>query len=137
MHTSVSRCPLPGRLPGAHTTWPKVCGHLLVKHLILKSWALIWSGSPPFAATTASTLLGRFYTRCWNFVAALAIRALVSPGTDVRRLGQALSRRSNSSQRCSMGLRSGLCAGQSSSSTPISTNYFCMDLTLCTGALSC
>ena len=26
-----------------HTTWPKVCGHLLVKHLIPKSWALIWS----------------------------------------------------------------------------------------------
>ena len=35
-----------------------------------------------------------------------------------------------------MGLRSGLCAGQSSSSTSISTNYFCMDLALCTGALS-
>uniref|UniRef100_A0A4W5M2Q7 Aldo-keto reductase family 1, member A1a (aldehyde reductase) n=1 Tax=Hucho hucho TaxID=62062 RepID=A0A4W5M2Q7_9TELE len=35
-----------------------------------------------------------------------------------------------------MGLRSGLCAGQSSSSTPISTNLFCMDLALCTGALS-
>uniref|UniRef100_A0A4W5Q4Q6 Activated leukocyte cell adhesion molecule a n=1 Tax=Hucho hucho TaxID=62062 RepID=A0A4W5Q4Q6_9TELE len=29
-----------------------------------------------------------------------------------------------------MGLRSGLCADQSSSSTPISTNHFCMDLTL-------
>ena len=28
-----------------------------------------------------------------------------------------------------MGLRSGLCAGQSSSSTPISTNHFRMDLT--------
>ena len=31
----------------------------------------------------------------------------------------------------------GLCAGQSSSSTPISTNHFCMDLTLCMGLLSC
>ena len=30
-----------------------------------------------------------------------------------------------------MGLRSGLCADQSSSSTPISTNHFYMDLTLC------
>ena len=33
--------------------------------------------------------------------------------------------------------RSGLCAGQSSSSTPILTNHFCMDLALCRGALSC
>ena len=36
-----------------------------------------------------------------------------------------------------MGLRSGLYAGKSSSSTPISTNHFYMDLTLCSGALSC
>jgi hypothetical protein len=27
-------------------TWPKVCGHLLIEHLITKSWALIWSWSP-------------------------------------------------------------------------------------------
>jgi hypothetical protein len=33
-------------------------------------------------------------------------------------------------------LRSGLCAGQSSSSTPILTNHFRMDLALCMGALS-
>ena len=36
-----------------------------------------------------------------------------------------------------MELRSGLCAGQSSSSTPILENNFCMDLTLCTRELSC
>jgi hypothetical protein len=30
-------------------------------------------------------------------------------------------------------LRSGFCAGQPSSSTPISTNNFCMDLALCMG----
>ena len=29
-----------------YTTWPIVCGHLLVEHLIPKSWALIWSWSP-------------------------------------------------------------------------------------------
>ena len=34
-------------------------------------------------------------------------------------------------------VRSGLCAGQSSSSTPISKKHFCMYLALCTGALSC
>jgi hypothetical protein len=48
-------------------------------------------------------------------------------------LGLARSRCFNLSQRCSMRLRSGLCAGQLSSSTPISTNHFCMDLALCTG----
>ena len=47
-----------------------------------------------------------------------------------------LIRRSNSSQRCSVGMKSLFCAGQSSSSTLI-LNYFCMDLTLCTGALPC
>jgi hypothetical protein len=41
----------------------------------------------------------------------------VSLGTDVGRLGLDRSQRSNSSQRCSVGLRSELCAGQSSSST--------------------
>ena len=66
-----------------------------------------------------------------------ATRALVRLGTDVGRLGLSRSQRSNSSQRCLMVSRSGLCAGQSSSSTPISTNHFCMDLALCTRALSC
>ena len=28
-----------------YTIWPKVCGHLLAEHLILKSWSLIWSWS--------------------------------------------------------------------------------------------
>ena len=36
-----------------------------------------------------------------------------------------------------MGLRSGLCAGQSSSSTPDSVIHVFMDLALCTGAQSC
>ena len=66
-----------------------------------------------------------------------ATRALVWSCTGVGRLGLASSPRSNSSQRCLMGLRSGLCAGQSSSFTPISTNHFSMDLALYTGALSC
>jgi hypothetical protein len=75
---------------------------------------------------TASTLLGRLSTRCWNIAAGTcfhsATRTLVRLGTDVGRLGLARSRCSNSSQRCSMGLRSGLCAGQSRFFTPISTN---------------
>jgi hypothetical protein len=36
-----------------------------------------------------------------------------------------------------MGLRSGLCAGQSCCCRMIATKHFCMDLALCTGALSC
>ena len=97
--------------------------------------------APPFAAQTASTLLGRLSTGCWNIATGIcfhsATRALLRSGNDVGQFGLVHSRCSNSSQRCSMGLRSALCGGQSSSSTPISTNHFCMDLTLCTGALSC
>ena len=122
-----------------YTTWPTVCGHLLVEQLIPKSWALIWSWSP-FAAITSSTLLEGFPLDVGPLLQGLASiqpQSLVRSGTDVGRLGLARSWRSNSSLRCSMGLRSGLCASQSSSSTPISPNYFCMDFALCMGALSC
>ena len=122
-----------------YSTWSKVCGRLLVEHLIPKSWALIWSWSP-FAARTASTHLARPSTRCWNIAAGTcfhsATRALMKSDTDVGRLGLACVQLSNSSQRCLMGLMSELCAGQSNCFTPISTTYFCMDLGLCTGALS-
>jgi hypothetical protein len=57
---------------------------------------------PPFAAITASTLLARLSTRCWNIAAGTCFhsttRALVRLGTDVGRLGLARSWRSNSSQ---------------------------------------
>ena len=90
---------------------------------------------------TASTLLGRLSTRRWNIAAGTyfhsATRAIVRLRTDVGRLDLARSRPYDSSQRCLMGLRSGLCAGQSRSSTPTLTNHFCMELTLCTGALLC
>jgi hypothetical protein len=58
----------------------------------------------PFAAITASTLLGRLSTRCWNIAAGSffhsVTRALVRLGTDVGLLGLACSRRSNSFPRC-------------------------------------
>ena len=57
--------------------------------------------------------------------------------TDAGQEGLALSLHSNSSQRCSVGLRSGLCAGQSSSSTPSSLLHVFMNLALCTGVQSC
>ena len=54
--------------------------------------------------------------------------AFVRSHTDVGREGLALSLRSYSSQSCSIGLRSGLCADQSSSSTPNSLIHVFMDL---------
>ncbi|KAI4872673.1 hypothetical protein NFI96_021153 [Prochilodus magdalenae] len=62
---------------------------------------------------------------------------LVRSDTDVGREGLALSLHSNPSQRCSIGWRSGLCAGQSSSSTPDSLIRVFMELALCTGVRSC
>lgn len=44
---------------------------------------------------------------------------------------------STSSQRCSMGLKSGLCVGQSGSYTPNTSNHDFMDLVLCTMAQVC
>ena len=63
--------------------------------------------------------------------------AFVRSDTDVGREGLARSLRWNSSQRCSIGLRSGLCAGQSGSSTPNSLIHVFMDHALFTGAQSC
>ena len=55
-------------------------------------------------------------------------RTFVRSHTDVGREGLALSLHFNSSQTCSIGLRSGICAGQSSSSTPNSLLHVFMDL---------
>lgn len=52
-------------------------------------------------------------------------------GNDFGREGLARSLYYSSSQRCPMGLRSGLCVSMSSSST---TNHIFMDLGLCAGA---
>ena len=95
---------------------------------------------PPFTAITASTLLGRLSTRfvcvygiIWPFFLKCFCEATEwcwtgKPGSQSP---------SNSSQRCSIGLRWGLCAGQSSSSTPNSLIYVFIDVALCTGAQSC
>jgi hypothetical protein len=124
-----------------YTSWPKVCGRMLIETSHSKIMGNNIYFVPPFAAISTSTCLGRLSTICWNIATGTcfhsATRALVRLGTDVGRLDLARCLRSNSSQSFWMGLRSGLCAGQSSSSTPISANYLCMDLTSCTGALSC
>ena len=79
-----------------------------------------WVGRP-FGAITASTLLGRLSTRFRSVSMGMCDQsfrsAFVSSGTDVGWEGLARSLRSNLSQRCSIGLKLGLCADQSSSST--------------------
>jgi hypothetical protein len=64
---------------------------------------------PPFAAVTASTLLGRLSTRSWNIATGICVhsatRALVRLGTDVGWLVLIHSQCSSSSQRCSMEFR--------------------------------
>ena len=97
---------------------------------------------PPFAALTASTLLERFSTWCWNNAAGIcfhsATTALVRLDTDVGPdLGLARSRCSNSSQRCSMGLRSGLCRPFKYFHTDLKKKHYWMDPALYMGALSC
>ena len=95
--------------PFFYTTWPKVCGHLLVEHLIPKSETLNMELLHPLLLITASTLLGRLSATCWKIAAGTcfhsATRALVRLGTDFGWLGLARSLRSHSSQRSSMGLK--------------------------------
>jgi hypothetical protein len=90
---------------------------------------------------TVLTLLGRLYTRCVNVSSGMAAhsscRAVARAVSDVGRRGLEWSQRSNSSHRCSVGFRSGLCAGQSISGTLLSTNHTLTDLDLWQGALSC
>lgn len=77
------------------------------------------------------------FTKFWflgEFCAHSFYRALMRSGADVGREGLAHNLCSSSSQRFSTGLRSGLCAGQSSSSPPNSSNHVFIVLALCTGA---
>lgn len=60
-----------------------------------------------------------------------------SLGTDVQEESLAWCWHPNLSQRCSEGLRLGLCAGPSNSSTPTLINHASIDLTLHAEALSC
>ncbi|KAK6297583.1 hypothetical protein J4Q44_G00321660 [Coregonus suidteri] len=91
--------------PARRTSHSKIMGinMELVPPLLLKQPPLFWEGFPLDVAVGT----------CFHS----APKALVRSGTDVGRLGLARSQRSNSSRRCFMGLRSGVCAGQLSSST--------------------
>uniref|UniRef100_A0A3B4DS63 NACHT domain-containing protein n=1 Tax=Pygocentrus nattereri TaxID=42514 RepID=A0A3B4DS63_PYGNA len=90
---------------------------------------------------TVSPLLGRLSTRFRNVFMGIfdhsSRSTFMRSDLDVGQEGLACSLHSNSSQRCSIGLRSGLCAGQSSSSTPNSLIHVFMDPALCTAAQSC
>ncbi|KAI4878505.1 hypothetical protein NFI96_029732 [Prochilodus magdalenae] len=82
---------------------------------------------------TVSSVSGLANILCLGFSQSTLVRS----DTDVGREGLALSLHSNPSQRCSIGWRSGLCAGRSSSSTPDSLIHVFMELALCTGVRSC
>jgi hypothetical protein len=64
-------------------------------------------------------------------------RAVARAVSDVGRWGLERSRHSNSSHRCSVGFRSGLWAGQSTSGTLLSKNHSLTDIALWQEALSC
>lgn len=93
------------------------------------------------ASVTASTVLRRFPQDLEHFYGMFCsfienCEVIFSPrflrsGNDFGREGLARSLHYSSSQRCPMGLRSGLCVSMSSSST---TNHIFMDLGLCAGA---
>ncbi len=69
-----------------------------------------------------------FWSVSLGIVAYSSSRVFVRSGTDVGQEALAHNLRSSSSQRCSMGLSSGLYMGQSSSSTPLppSTHPTCL-----------
>ena len=96
----------------------------------------VYDIGPPFAAITASTLLGKLSTKFRSVFMGIfdhsSSSAFVRSDTDVGPEGLAHSLHSNSSQRSSIGLGSGLCAGLSSSSTPNLLIHVFMDLALCT-----
>lgn len=83
--------------------------YLYVFSLKLWAWKQIWS---PFAVIPASTLLGWLSTCLWNMALGIcahwAMRSLVKLATDVKCEHLADSWGSNSSQRHSLKLRSGL-----------------------------
>ncbi|KAJ4447271.1 hypothetical protein ANN_09275 [Periplaneta americana] len=72
---------------------------------------------PPLVAITAATPLGMFSTSLCRISTGMrrhsSCNMALSWTMEGGRISRNFNRRSNSSQRCSMGLRSGLCAGQS------------------------
>ncbi|KAI4872879.1 hypothetical protein NFI96_029151 [Prochilodus magdalenae] len=82
--------------------------------------------------TTLGMLLGSVVLCYSDSPSPLQVQSGIA---DVGREGLALSLRSNPFQRCSIGLRSGLCAGQSGSSTSDSLIHVFMELALCTDVL--
>jgi hypothetical protein len=87
------------------------------------------------------TLPGRLSARCLKVSGGMAAhssgRSVTKAVSDVGHWSLEQSQHSNSSHRCSVGVRSGLWAGQSISGSLLSTNYSLTDVALCQGALSC
>jgi hypothetical protein len=129
-----------------YNIWSKVSGHLLETIIRLSLWhtsqsAKLIPGGPTHCLYDSSNSAGEtFYQvseRLRRNGTHSYYRAVARAVSDVGRWGLDRSRRSNSSHRCSMGVRSGLWAGQSISGTLLSTNHSLTDLALWNGPLSC
>ena len=111
-------------------TWADTPMRKISLFFTTKCWQ-VWYDIVPFPAITALTPLGGFPQGLGVFMGIFdhsSRSTFVRTHTDVGREGLALSFHSNSARRCSVRLRSGLCVGQSSSSTP---NPLLMSLWTC------
>lgn len=77
-----------------------------------KPWALTWNFSPVSPVIINSILLGRLSSRFWSMPVRICVHsdteATLRSATDIRKEGMVHSCRSNSSQKCSLVLKSGL-----------------------------
>lgn len=96
----------------------------MLEYLIPNPWALISCYKP-------LCFLGKILKPGWRDLLPLRHKNISEVGDWGR------AQRSISNKRCWMGLKSGLCARQSCSSTLNSENYFFMDLVSCTWEVSC
>lgn len=110
--------------------WHGLCKEKLAKKIFLETWPKVCEHPPnhnhflniPFQISLCYNynlaFLERLATRFWRF-AHLDTRVLVRSFIYVRRGGLAHSQCSNSSQKCLVGLKPGICAGHSSSHTKL------------------
>ncbi len=107
-----------------------------IHHMAKSMWTHMWLFNISFqtdghqwAAITSSTLLVSGFQSGWRDLLPFRHKSTSEVRHRCWCSGLAHSRRSNSSQTCLIGLRSGLCAGQSSSSTLLNwENHFFMEL---------
>lgn len=104
------------------------------------TWPLIWASWTSYSKQQPTLFSGGFFMilgcLCGNILPLYKIAYLWS-GTDNGWEDLAHNQLSNSSQQCSVGLRSGLDAGHLSSITPNLSNHVFVEMTLWIGAQAC